>query len=77
MLYFSDCVAHMSRTHTADFLKEYEQQVDEIVVACGGDVHAALKALMLLNERLEQELEAIRADMVERLTERRAYRFLN
>jgi hypothetical protein len=30
------------------FFKEYEQQVDEIVAACGGDVHAALKALMLL-----------------------------
>jgi hypothetical protein len=67
----------MSRTQTSDFLDEYEQQVDEMVAACGGDVHAALKALMLLNERLEQELEAIRADMVERLTERRAYRFLN
>jgi hypothetical protein len=67
----------MSRTHTADFLKEYEQQVDEIVVACGGDVHAALKALMLLNERLEQELEAMRADMVQRLTEGPSYRFLN
>ena len=67
----------MSRTHAADFLEEYEQQVDEIVVACGGDVHAALKALMLLNERLEQELEATRADMVQRLTEGPSYRFLN
>jgi hypothetical protein len=67
----------MSRTHTADFLEEYEQQVDEIVVACGGDLHAALKALILLNERLEQELEAMRANTVEHLTRGRSYRFLN
>jgi hypothetical protein len=40
-------------------------------------VHAALKALMLLNERLEQELEAMRADTVEHLTRGRSYRFLN
>jgi hypothetical protein len=67
----------MSRTHTADFLEEYEQQVDEIVVACGGDLHAALKALMLLNERLEQELEAMRANTVGHVTRGRSYRFLN
>jgi len=68
----------MSHKHTADFLDEYEQQVDEIVAACGGNLHAALKALMLLNERLEQELEAIRSDMVEHLTEgRRPYQLLN
>ena len=67
----------MSRTHTADFLEEYEQQVDEIVVACGGDLHAALRALMRLNERLEQELEAMRGEMVEHLTGGRSYHFLN
>jgi len=67
----------MSRTHTGDFLEEYEQQVDEIVVACGGDLHAALKALMLLNERLEQELEAMRGEMVEHLNRGRSYHFLN
>ena len=66
----------MSHKHTADFLDEYEQQVDEIVAACGGNLHAALKALMLLNERLEQELEAMRADMVEHLNSW-SYRFLN
>lgn len=67
----------MSRTHIADFLDKYEQQVDEIVAACGGDLHTALKALMLLNERLERELEAVRSDMVEHPTEDRPYRFLN
>ena len=67
----------MSRTHAADFLEEYEQQVDEIVVACGGDVHAALKALMLLNERLEQELEEMRANTIGHLSRGRSYRFLN
>jgi hypothetical protein len=67
----------MSRTHTADFLDDYEQQVDEIVVACGGDLHAALRALMLLNERLEQELETMRAEMVEHPLGGRSYQFLN
>jgi hypothetical protein len=67
----------MSRTHATDFLDEYEQQVDEIVADCGGDLYGALKALMLLNERLERELEAMRADMVEHVTERRSCQFLN
>jgi hypothetical protein len=67
----------MSRTHTADFLDDYEQQVDETVAACDGDLHAALRALMRLNERLEQELEALRGEMVEHLTGGRSYHFLN
>ncbi|WP_271606582.1 hypothetical protein [Bradyrhizobium sp. CCBAU 11434] len=30
--------------------------VDEIVAACDGDLRGALRALMLLNEQLEQRL---------------------
>jgi replication-associated recombination protein RarA len=35
--------------------------IDEIVAACNGDVRGALKALMLVNERLESELQQLYA----------------
>jgi len=31
---------------------EYEQDVDEIVAACRGDLRGAVTALMLINEQL-------------------------
>ncbi|WP_354128580.1 hypothetical protein [Bradyrhizobium sp. i1.15.2] len=37
-------------------LDQYELAVDEIVAACDGDLRGALRALMLFNEQLEQEL---------------------
>ncbi|WP_369722936.1 MULTISPECIES: hypothetical protein [unclassified Bradyrhizobium] len=40
-------------------LDQYEQAVDEIAAACDGDLRGALRALMLLNEQLEQELELV------------------
>jgi len=43
----------MSRANTNQLIDEYEQDVDEIVAACDGDVRTALKALLLVNERLE------------------------
>ncbi|WP_029582930.1 hypothetical protein [Bradyrhizobium sp. URHD0069] len=49
------------------FLDEYEQDVDEIVAACNGDLRAALAALMLLNEQLEQKLQLISAELTDRL----------
>ena len=33
-----------------------ETAIDEIVANCNGDVHGALKALLLVNEHLEAEL---------------------
>ena len=33
-----------------------EAAIDEIVASCNGDVHGALKALLLVNEQLEAEL---------------------
>ncbi len=30
--------------------------IDEIVASCGGDLRGAVKALLLVNERLEAEL---------------------
>jgi len=36
----------MSRANTNRFLDEYEQDVDEIVWVCCGDLRGAVKALM-------------------------------
>jgi hypothetical protein len=33
-----------------------EAAIDEIVASCNGDLHGALKALLLVNEQLEAEL---------------------
>jgi hypothetical protein len=35
--------------------------IDEIVAACNGDIRGALKALMLVNEHLEAELQQLHA----------------
>jgi len=41
--------------------KATEAQIDEIVASCEGDLRGALRALMLVNEHLEFELEQVRA----------------
>jgi len=46
----------MSRPRTKGILDQYELAVDEIVAACDGDVRGALRALILVNEQLEQRL---------------------
>jgi hypothetical protein len=56
-------VVHMSRSHTSSLLDQYELAIDEIVAACDGDVRGALRALMLVNEQLEQRLERISAQL--------------
>jgi hypothetical protein len=38
-----------------------EAAIDEIVASCGGDLHGALKALLLVNEQLEAELQKLYA----------------
>ncbi|WP_439409162.1 hypothetical protein ACNJX9_13240 [Bradyrhizobium sp. DASA03076] len=50
-------VVRISRQRTNSALDQYELAVDEIVAACDGDWRGALRALMLLNERLELRLE--------------------
>jgi hypothetical protein len=60
----------MSRDDTNRFIDEYEQDVDEIVTACDGDVRGALKALLLVNERLENALQLLST----KLADRRPYR---
>lgn len=39
-------------------------QIDEIVAESDGSLHDALRALMLVNERLEAELEWLRSAVV-------------
>jgi len=57
----------MSRAYSNSLLDQYEQDVDEIVAACNGDLRGAVKALMLVNEQLEQRLWLVSAGVVERL----------
>ncbi|HXL12376.1 MAG TPA: hypothetical protein VN941_00230 [Bradyrhizobium sp.] len=38
-----------------------ETAIDEIVASCNGDLHGALKALLLVNEQLEAELQKLYA----------------
>jgi hypothetical protein len=38
-----------------------ESVIDEIVARCDGDIHGALKALLMVNEQLEAELQQLQA----------------
>jgi hypothetical protein len=38
-----------------------DSAIDEIVATCNGDIRGALKALMLVNEQLEAELQQLHA----------------
>jgi hypothetical protein len=38
-----------------------EAAIDEIVASCNGDIRGALKALLLINEQLEVELQRLQA----------------
>ena len=59
-------VARMSCARTNSPLDQYEQDVDEIIAACRGDLRDAVKALMLINEQLEQTLQRLSAVLVEK-----------
>ena len=41
--------------------KRTEAHIDSIVAMCDGDLRGALKALMLVNEHLESQLERLHA----------------
>ena len=41
--------------------RQNEAAIDEIVARCNGDLHGALKALLLVNEHLEAELQQLYA----------------
>ena len=44
--------------------------MDEIVAACNGDLRGAVKALMLVNEQLEQKLQRISAELNDQFPDR-------
>jgi hypothetical protein len=50
-----------SMTSKADEAAIDEATIDDIVARCGGDVRGALKALLLVNEHLEAELQELYA----------------
>jgi hypothetical protein len=45
-------------------------EIDEIIAACNGDTHGALKALLLVNEQLEAELQQLYAAALHGNTQR-------
>jgi hypothetical protein len=67
----------MSRDDTNRFMDEYEQDVDEIIAACRGDLRGAVKALILINEQLEQTLRQLSAVLVEKAAEDQPPRHLH
>jgi hypothetical protein len=42
-----------------------EAAIDEIVAKCNGDIRGALKALLLVNEQLEAELQQLQATVAD------------
>jgi hypothetical protein len=67
----------MSRAYSNSLLDQYEQDVDEIAAACNGDLRGAVKALMLVNEQLEQRLWLMSAELVERLPDDRVLKSMH
>ena len=63
-------VAHVLHANTNSFLDQYEQDVDEIVAACNGDLRGAVKVLMVVNEQLEEKLRRISAELIDQLADR-------
>ena len=55
----------MPRIGTTEPFDEYEQDVDDMVAACDGDLRAALKALLLVNERLENAVQLLSAKLAD------------
>ncbi len=44
--------------------KRVEFQIEKIIDTCSGDLHGAIRALMLVNEQLENELAWIHAALI-------------
>lgn len=44
-------------------LDRYDAAVEDVIATCNGDLHGAVKALMLLNEVLELQIEELQAAM--------------
>jgi hypothetical protein len=71
-LHQSEDVA-MARTTRTSVLDHHDVAIDEIVANCNGDMLGAVKALLLVNEQLESELNRVHsAAAFGSATERRA-----
>ena len=44
-------------------LDRYDAAVEDAIATCNGDLHGAVKALMLVNEVLESQLEELKSAM--------------
>ena len=49
----------MARSAIYCTLDSHDVAIDEIISGCNGDMRGALKALMLVNEHLESELQQL------------------
>ncbi|EKS32777.1 hypothetical protein [Afipia clevelandensis] len=49
----------MFRPATQTDIERYERAVDSAIATCGGDIRGALKALIIANEYLEEELRQV------------------
>jgi hypothetical protein len=61
----------MARTVIYCDLDRPDAVIDEIVAACSGDMISAVKALLLVNETLESELQQLRAGAAYRASTKR------
>jgi hypothetical protein len=62
----------MARTVIHCDLDRPDAVIDEIVAACSGDIVSAVKALLLVNEELESELQQLYATAYRSPTKRQA-----
>jgi hypothetical protein len=63
----------MACTINPNFSDPTDAAIDEIVASCNGDMRGAVKALLLVNEQLESELNRFQRAAARRLrTERHA-----
>lgn len=46
----------MFKPATQNEIDRYDRAVDSVIATCGGDLRGALKALLIANEFLEEEL---------------------
>jgi hypothetical protein len=67
----------MSRVARKRVADEHEQEVDEIIAACRGDLRGAVTALMLINEQLEQKVQRVKAGLIEEAEDQPPSRLLH
>jgi hypothetical protein len=59
----------MFRPATQTDIDRYDRAVDSAIATCGGDIRGALKALIIANEFLEEELRQVLAEASRDLTQ--------